>query len=247
MPKAPSASSKAATAAKAAKAAMKAAGRKVEKDPNKPKAALSAFMYFAPDMRKTLKEEQPDLAFKAVAKEIGVRWKALGEEAKKPYEAQAAVDKARHATEMEGYVAPPVEYEKAKGKKKKKKKKKKMKSSVNHDDGKDDRPSEEDLRAAVQRIVGDSDPANAFRESFYSEKARLQYVSHEHTWELDELNAERVRDMLEEEFQCSLWGKRAFVAECFKAAMKEEKKKREVAEQGNAKKPKNGGTTGQNR
>jgi hypothetical protein len=55
----------------------------------------------------------------AVAKEIGVRWKALGEEAKKPYEAQAAADKARHATEMEGYEAPPVKYEKAKGKKKK--------------------------------------------------------------------------------------------------------------------------------
>jgi hypothetical protein len=96
---------------------MKAAGRKVKKDPNKPKAALSAFMYFGGDMRKTLKEEQPDLAFTAIGKEIGVRWKALDEEAKKPYEAQAAADKARHATEMEGYEATPVAFELATGSK----------------------------------------------------------------------------------------------------------------------------------
>ena len=58
---------KAATKA-AMKAAMKAEGRKLIKDPNKPKGPTTAFMYFFGDMRKTLKKEQPDLAFEAVAK-----------------------------------------------------------------------------------------------------------------------------------------------------------------------------------
>ena len=46
---------------------------------------------------------QGPLVFAAVG-EIGVRWKALDEEAKKPYEAQAAADKARHATEMRQHI-----------------------------------------------------------------------------------------------------------------------------------------------
>jgi hypothetical protein len=65
---------------------------------------------------------------------------------------------------------------------------------VNHDDGKDDRPSEEDLRAAVQCIVEEAEDP-------------------------DELTIYKVQYMLADKFQRSLpYGKRAFVAECFKAA-----------------------------
>ena len=97
--------------------------RKVKKDPNKPKGATSAFVYYSKEARPLIKAASPDMAFGDIAKKIGADWKALGEDAKKPYEALAQVDKARHATEMEGYVAPPVEYEAEKKKTKKKKKK----------------------------------------------------------------------------------------------------------------------------
>ena len=49
-----------------------------------------------------------------VGKECGVRWKVLGGAARKKYEALNEADKVRHTKEMEGYEAPPVEYEEAK-------------------------------------------------------------------------------------------------------------------------------------
>ena len=97
--------------------------RKVKKDPNKPKGATSAFVYYSKEARPLIKAASPDMAFGDIAKKVGADWKALGEDAKKPYEALNEADKARHATEMDGYEAPPVEYEAEKKKTKKKKKK----------------------------------------------------------------------------------------------------------------------------
>ena len=101
--------------------------RKVKRDPNKPKGATSAFLYFSKGARAAVKAASPDMAFGDIAKKVGADWKALGGDAKKPYEAQAEADKARYAKEMESYEAPPVEYEAEKKKTKKKKKKKKGK------------------------------------------------------------------------------------------------------------------------
>ena len=81
-----------------------------------------------------------------------------------------------------------------------KKRKRKNEGGVTPDDGKDDQPSEGDLRAAVQCIVDDGDP--------------------------DELTSDKVRFMLEETLKCSLNDSRnVFMKECFKVAMEEEKKK----------------------
>jgi len=46
-----------------------------------------------------LKEEQPDLPFGEVGKELGVRWKSISDKDKKQYEDKAAEDKIRYTKE----------------------------------------------------------------------------------------------------------------------------------------------------
>ena len=75
--------------------AMKAKGMKLKKDPNKPKGALSAFMYFSSATRPWIKEKSPDMPFGDVAKEVGRLWKELGDDDKAPFVKLAAADKIR--------------------------------------------------------------------------------------------------------------------------------------------------------
>jgi len=90
--------------AKKAKAADKPAKKeKAKKDPNAPKRGLSAFMYFSNAERPKLKEEQPDLPFGEVGKELGVRWKSISDKDKKQYEDKAAEDKIRYTKEKAAY------------------------------------------------------------------------------------------------------------------------------------------------
>ncbi|EDR09427.1 uncharacterized protein LACBIDRAFT_184303 [Laccaria bicolor S238N-H82] len=80
---------------KAAEKADKATSRKGKKDPNKPKRALSAYMFFSQDWRDRIKAENPDAGFGEVGKLLGAKWKELDEEEKKPYVEQASKDKTR--------------------------------------------------------------------------------------------------------------------------------------------------------
>ncbi|EEB88924.1 hypothetical protein MPER_13045, partial [Moniliophthora perniciosa FA553] len=84
------------------KAAVKAekAPRKPKKDPNAPKRALSAYMFFSQDWRDRIKTENPDASF---GKLLGAKWKELDEEEKKPYVEQAAKDKERAEGEKIAY------------------------------------------------------------------------------------------------------------------------------------------------
>uniref|UniRef100_A0A7S0WQ82 FACT complex subunit SSRP1 n=1 Tax=Chlamydomonas leiostraca TaxID=1034604 RepID=A0A7S0WQ82_9CHLO len=79
-------------------------GRK-KKDPNAPKGAISAFMYFSNALRDKVKEENPGIKFGEVGKLMGERWKAATAEDKAPYEAMAREDKARYAKAMAAYKA----------------------------------------------------------------------------------------------------------------------------------------------
>ena len=67
-------------------------------------------MYYSSAQRAVLKEKQPELKATEYLKAIGASWKELGDEAKKPFEEQAAKDKERHAEEMKNYT-PPVQQE----------------------------------------------------------------------------------------------------------------------------------------
>ncbi|GFZ48952.1 Non-histone chromosomal protein 6 [Saitozyma sp. JCM 24511] len=105
-----------------------AAGKaKKVKDPNKPKRALSAYMFFVQDYRERLKSENPDATFGEVGKLLGAKWKEMSAGEKKPYEDQAEKDKKRAAKEK-------GEYDSANGKKPKKS----AKAVVEEDDDEDE-------------------------------------------------------------------------------------------------------------
>ncbi|KAF9480627.1 HMG-box, partial [Pholiota conissans] len=87
---------------KAAEKAEKPA-RKAKKDPNAPKRALSAYMFFSQDWRERIKNENPDAGFGEVGKLLGAKWKELDEDEKKPYIDQAAKDKERADEEKAAY------------------------------------------------------------------------------------------------------------------------------------------------
>eukprot|EP00878_Enallax_costatus_P023141 GHUV01024603.1.p1 GENE.GHUV01024603.1~~GHUV01024603.1.p1 ORF type:complete len:609 (+),score=227.34 GHUV01024603.1:931-2757(+) len=76
-----------------------------KKDPNAPKKALSAFMFFSNANRERIKTNNPGVAFGQVGKLLGEEWKTLSAEDKAPYEAQAAKDKERYAAAMAEYKA----------------------------------------------------------------------------------------------------------------------------------------------
>ncbi|KAJ7584779.1 high mobility group box domain-containing protein [Mycena floridula] len=88
---------------KAAEKADKANTRKTKKDPNAPKRALSAYMFFSQDWRERIKTENPDAGFGEVGKLLGAKWKELDDEEKKPYQDMATKDKERAETEKSAY------------------------------------------------------------------------------------------------------------------------------------------------
>lgn len=79
-----------------------------KKDPNAPKRALSAYMYFANENRDLIRSENPDVSFGQIGKLLGERWKALDDQDKIPYEDKARADKKRYESEKELYNATNV-------------------------------------------------------------------------------------------------------------------------------------------
>lgn len=51
----------------------------------KAKKPLTGYMLFAKEMRPVVKEEQPELSFGELGKELGARWRALSDDAKAKY------------------------------------------------------------------------------------------------------------------------------------------------------------------
>eukprot|EP01052_Picozoa_sp_SAG31_P034242 SAG31_NODE_3973_length_3702_cov_3.586848_4_plen_150_part_00 len=74
--------------------------KKAKKDPNAPKRACSAFMFYSIERRPQLKDEHPDWSFGAFGKQIGTEWRSMSDGEKAPYEHQAEQDKIRYAREM---------------------------------------------------------------------------------------------------------------------------------------------------
>ncbi|KAH6774499.1 high mobility group [Perilla frutescens var. hirtella] len=81
---------------------------KKKKDPNAPKRAMSAFMFFSQTERENVKKSNPGISFTEVGKELGDRWNKLTAEEKAPYEAKARVDKKRYSDEISGYKNPQL-------------------------------------------------------------------------------------------------------------------------------------------
>mmetsp|Transcript_2359 Transcript_2359/g.4533 ORF Transcript_2359/g.4533 Transcript_2359/m.4533 type:complete len:95 (-) Transcript_2359:1604-1888(-) len=68
---------------------------------NKPKRAMSAYLYFCKAHRDSVKAEHPELAMKDVQREIGKRWQETSEAERVPYVHQAESDRKRYDAEVE--------------------------------------------------------------------------------------------------------------------------------------------------
>jgi len=90
---------------KAAKSPKKTGVRKTKKakDPNAPKRALSAYMFFAKDTRKDILKQHPSWGVTDIGKELGARWGKMSSAQKAPFDKQAAADKARYERDMASY------------------------------------------------------------------------------------------------------------------------------------------------
>mmetsp|Transcript_15908 Transcript_15908/g.44003 ORF Transcript_15908/g.44003 Transcript_15908/m.44003 type:complete len:800 (+) Transcript_15908:244-2643(+) len=83
----------------------KGKAKKKKKDPNAPKRATTAFMFYSTKMRPIIKEKQPDIKFTEMGKLIGEKWRELSADDKREFEIKAEKDKERYAKEMEKYKA----------------------------------------------------------------------------------------------------------------------------------------------
>ena len=75
-----------------------------KKDPNAPKRALSAYMFFANAQRDIVRAENPGIAFGQIGKLLGEKWKSMDAEKREPYENKAEADKKRYELEKADYL-----------------------------------------------------------------------------------------------------------------------------------------------
>lgn len=80
----------------------KKAKKKKVKDPNAPKKAKSAYLFFCKEARVQLKED--GISGKEVMVKMGEMWRAEGLD-KLPYEVLAGEDKVRYTSDMAAYSA----------------------------------------------------------------------------------------------------------------------------------------------
>lgn len=77
------------------------------KDPNKPKKAKTAFMFYCdahrPALMKAQKEKQGKINIGEIAKTLGKKWKALTDKDKKPFNSKAAKSKVEQQEKMKVY------------------------------------------------------------------------------------------------------------------------------------------------
>lgn len=94
--------------------------KKKRKDPNKPKKALGAYMFFSNWRRAEVVAKNPDASFGEIGTLVGNEWRALSEDDKKKWQDQAAEDKERYIKAMENYHPEETEDEEPDKKKRKK-------------------------------------------------------------------------------------------------------------------------------
>jgi len=77
---------------------------KRERDPNQPKQATNAYMFFQKERRESIKKQYPELkTLPLMAKKMGEIWKGFTEEDKRPFVEMATKDKKRYEVDMALY------------------------------------------------------------------------------------------------------------------------------------------------
>ena len=80
--------------------------KKKAKDPNKPKRAMVAFMFFSIDRRPAMQKANPQMRIAEISKLLGETWRGMTAKDKAPYDKKAAADKALYEKEMADYKPP---------------------------------------------------------------------------------------------------------------------------------------------
>eukprot|EP00040_Diaphanoeca_grandis_P029552 m.173193 g.173193 ORF g.173193 m.173193 type:complete len:620 (+) comp31717_c9_seq2:142-2001(+) len=80
--------------------------KKLAHDPNKPKRAMSPFLYFGKDQRATVMRENPGLEFVGVQKILSDMWKKMDDSQQAKYKAIAVSEMERYKAEMAVYKEP---------------------------------------------------------------------------------------------------------------------------------------------
>lgn len=73
---------------------------KTPKNPDRPKKALTSYMFFCNDKRQEVMKDHEGKAIGAVSKVLGAMWKELSTKDKKKYEDMHEKDKERYEEEM---------------------------------------------------------------------------------------------------------------------------------------------------
>lgn len=80
--------------------------KKRTRDPARPKRAMTPFLYYACEQRNILKENGEKMTLPDQSRHIARLWKAVSDQDKAKYIAQADVDKARYRDQMSRYEPP---------------------------------------------------------------------------------------------------------------------------------------------
>lgn len=78
--------------------------KKRQRDPARPKRAMTPFLYFACEQRKILKESDDKMALPEQSRRIAQMWKEVSDKSK--YIELSKVDQARYKEQMSNYVPP---------------------------------------------------------------------------------------------------------------------------------------------
>lgn len=74
--------------------------KRKKKDPNAPKKASSAYLFYVNAKMAKARKDHPDYTMPQIISHIAPGWKALSEKEKKPYQDMAAKDKQRYLNEL---------------------------------------------------------------------------------------------------------------------------------------------------
>ncbi|KAJ1647615.1 Non-histone chromosomal protein 6 [Coemansia erecta] len=78
--------------------------KRAKKDPNAPKRALSAYMFFSQAKRQAVKDDNPTASFGNIGKILGNMWSTMSDNDKAPFIKRANDDKKRYDAEKAAYA-----------------------------------------------------------------------------------------------------------------------------------------------
>jgi len=84
--------------------ALKRRTKRCPKDPNAPKRASGAYVFFTNEMRPIVMTQFPGIKFVDMGRILGERWRALTAEEKVRFETMSAEDKMRYQVELQQYT-----------------------------------------------------------------------------------------------------------------------------------------------